>query len=123
MLNNKEYVITGSAACIFYGWPVENEDIDIFIHPFVLQNLIDNNVLVQDDLNQDRYFDTSKKIECFKKSICDNWTFKRAFNYSIIIKKYRIMSISGLYLFYSDLYNLMHKEKHKNKLNWLKYKI
>ena len=58
-LSNKEYVITGSAACILYGWPTENHDIDIFVNPFKLQMMIDNDILKQDELNQNKYKDKS----------------------------------------------------------------
>ena len=122
-LSNKEYVITGSAACILYGWPTENHDIDIFVNPFKLQMLIDNDILKQDELHQNKYKDKSGNVKCFSNSIGFKWNFKRAFNNSILLKKYRIMTVGGLYLFYSDLYDTFHKDKYKKKLDWLKYKI
>ena len=123
LLKNKEYVITGSAACILYGWPTENNDIDVFINPFKLQTMIDDKILFQDELNQNKYSNKEKTVECFSQSMGFKWTFKRAFNNSILLKSYRVMSTGGLYLFYSDLYDTYHKEKYKKKLDWLKYKI
>lgn len=119
-IKESESVIFASGACVLYGMPITNADLDINISNSCF-NRIKNKLLAgeKDGIHNDAYTTQNGELDIFTEANNEIMTYKEMCDFSIKVGRYRFLNVQGLYTFYSRLYNLRHKEKHLSRLQWL----
>ena len=120
-LKPEEMIIGASAACILYGMPIKNKDIDIIVTKKAINRIKHLlNPGEQDGVHNKMYQDTEGVLDIGIEP-GNNWfKWDKYEKLTLVVGAYRFLSIEGLYKFYQELYNFSGKEKHLNRLQWVK---
>lgn len=120
-LKPDEHIIGASGASVLHGMPIQNDDLDICISPEALQRIRRKlKAGPKDGVHDNNYQDRSGKVD-ISVSRPDNWfDWNQFYPKTIVVDGNRYLSRDGLLEFYEKLYSLSGKEKHLDRLNWLK---
>lgn len=122
-LDVDDYIIGASAAAIVAGMPIENQDIDICIRSGDKVNkLLQSRMIVpgeKDGVHDNMYQDRTGNIDIALDNETTWFKYDDYIAFTVVVDGHRYLNVDGLIKFYSYLYNLYGKEKHKTRLDWL----
>lgn len=121
-----EYLIAASAACILYGMDIVNWDLDVCMSDAAIKR--NRKLLIpgkKDGVHDDMFTDVSGTLDIASGETEWWFSFSTFKPLSIQVEHpetgvvYTFLSPKGTVVFYNQLYELYHKDKHLTRVKWL----